>query len=89
MKQQKKKQNKITLIGVFLKKEKIHWRKMKQMFSKFKTTASKIVAFPIITLLVSIGHYCFAIMHFLFEVFLWVFLKDQFKLNLIKLNSVK
>ena len=33
-----------------------------------------------------LAHYAFALMHFLFECFLWLFMKQQFKANLIKLN---
>ena len=55
------------------------------MFKKFNSVASKITFGLIIAILVTIGHYAFAIMHTLYELFLYVFARKAFKANLQKL----
>lgn len=77
---------KFNLMYVFLLKEVVFWKRTWQMHKKFKL-AGKIFAFPIALLMVAIGHYAFAIMHFGFESFLWVVHRGQFKINLNKMKA--
>ncbi len=76
---------KTNLISILWKKEKIHWKRIGQMFKKFNGIASKLTFGLIVAILVSIGHYAFAIMHTLYEVFLYIFARKAFKANLQKL----
>jgi hypothetical protein len=77
---------KTTLINILYKKEIIHWKRVKEMFSKFPNWASKLTFGTIVVILVTIFHYLFAIMHTLFEIFLFIFIRDAFKANLQKLS---
>jgi hypothetical protein len=70
----------VSLLKVFARKEEIFWRRNKNFFLQMKNS-DKFSAFLVI-LIVSIAHYCFASMHFFFEVFLWLFSKEQFQRNL-------
>ena len=76
---------KTTLLEILWKKEKIHWKRTKLMFGKFNGWVSKLTFGLIVAILVTLGHYAFAIMHTLFEIFLFVFMRDAFKANLQKL----
>ena len=60
-------------------KEKIFWRRTIQMKNKLN-----FFWFILAVLLISIGHYAFALMHILFESYLWIIRSDQFKKNLEK-----
>lgn len=70
-----------------LEKEKIHWRRLKNLFKAIDSISGKLVSWPIIVVLVSIAHYCFAAMHFLFETYLYLFNRDQFELNMVSLSK--
>jgi hypothetical protein len=70
---------------ILWKKELIHWRRTKQMLSKFPGWLSKATFGLIVVILITIFHYAFAIMHTLFELFLFVFMRDMFKANLQKM----
>ena len=74
-----------TLLSILWKKEKIHWKRIKQMFSKFNGWVSKLSFGVIVAILVTLAHYAFALMHTLFELFLFVFMRDAFKANLQKM----
>lgn len=76
---------KTTLLSILLKKEKIHWNRIKQLFKKFNGWVSKLTFGLIVALLVTLAHYGFALMHTLFELFLFVFMRDAFKANLQKM----
>lgn len=76
---------KTNLITILWKKEIVHWKRIRQMFKKFNSIASKITFGLIIAILVTIGHYAFAIMHTLYELFLYIFARKAFKANLQKL----
>ena len=71
---------KLNLIKVFLLKEKKFWQRTWEMKNKIN-----LFWFIIAIILISIGHYAFAFMHFLFECFLWLVARKQYRLNLYKL----
>lgn len=70
---------------ILWKKEKIHWNRTLGIFSKFKNWISKLTLGLIFAILGTLAHYAFAIMHTLYEMFLWVFFRKIFKANLQKL----
>ena len=76
---------KTTLLQILWKKEKIHWKRIKQLFGKFNGWAYKLTFGLIVAILVSLGHYAFALMHTLYECLLFVFARQAFKSNLQKL----
>jgi hypothetical protein len=76
---------KTTLATILYKKEMIHWKRVKQMFSKFPSWISKFTFGLIVVILVTIFHYAFALMHTLYEMVLFVFARDLFKANLQKM----
>ena len=47
---------KTTLVNILLRKEIIHWKRMKEMFGKFPNWASKLTFGIIVIILVTIGH---------------------------------
>jgi hypothetical protein len=76
---------KTTLLQIFWKKEKIHWKRMKQAFSKFNGWIFKLT-FGIVVILVLIAvHYVMTFMHIFYEFGLFIFARDMFKSNLQKL----
>ena len=81
-----------SLIDLMLKKELIHYKRMKELFYELDTVGGKLISFPIITFLVTISHYCFASMHFLFETYCYLFDKNQFEKNMLsshkKINKI-
>lgn len=69
-------------------KERVHWKRMLKLWTEVGTDiGARFLAFPIIVCLVSIAHYCFALMHFGFEFVLMLFMKQQFKANLTVLHK--
>lgn len=76
---------KTTLLSILWKKEIIHWKRIGQLLKKFNGLAYKLTFGLIVALLVSIFHYCFAFMHTLYELFLFIFARQAFKANLQKL----
>jgi hypothetical protein len=76
---------KTNLVQILWKKEKIHWNRLGQMFKKFNGWISKLTFGLIVAILIIIAHYAFALMHALYEIFLWVFFRKAFRANLQKL----
>jgi hypothetical protein len=76
---------KTTLLSILWKKEKIHWKRIGQMLKKFNGWVSKFTFGLIVATLVTIFHYAFALMHTLYEIFLFIFARQAFKANLQKL----
>ena len=74
----------LNLIQITRKKEVKFWKRTWEMHKRFNWLG-KILIFPGSIILIAIGHYCFTLMHFLFECFLWVFFNSQFKANMKKL----
>jgi hypothetical protein len=70
-----------------LAKEKIHWSRMIKLFKSMDTIGAKFISFPIIAILVSIGHYCFMSMHTMFELYLFFSHKKEFNQNLKTINA--
>ena len=80
------KNQKFNLIKIFLLKEKVFWKRTWAMHTKFNWFA-KFTAFPIALIVIAIFHYAFAFMHFMFECFLWIFIRGQFELNMRKMQK--
>jgi hypothetical protein len=76
---------KTTLLKILWKKEIIHWKRTGQMFKKFNSWISKLTFGLIVAVFITIFHYVFAIMHTLYEIFLFIFAKQLFQANLQKL----
>ena len=76
---------KTTLLKIVWKKEIIHWKRLGKMLEKFNGWLNKLTFGLIVAILVTIAHYAFAIMHTLYEIFLWIFFRKAFKENLKKL----
>ncbi len=76
---------KTSLLQILWKKEKIHWKRIKQMFGKFHGWLNKATFGFITAVFVTIFHYLFALMHTLYELFLFVFFRNAFKANLQKM----
>jgi hypothetical protein len=72
----------LNLIRAFGHKEKVFWKRTYGMTKR--SWVAFILAIPFIT----VAHYAFATMSFLFELSLWVRKKPQFKINLQKMVSV-
>jgi len=75
-----------TLIGIFGIKECVFWKRTYNMHNKFNWVG-KLSFFPISIILIAIAHYAFAFMHFLFETFLWIVCRGQFRINLNKMKT--
>jgi hypothetical protein len=71
-----------SLIKIFLFKEGVFWKRTWSMRKK-SGWLGFLIAIPFLT----IAHYVFALMHFLFECFLWATIRAQFRANLRKLQS--
>ena len=71
-----------NLIKVFYLKEVKHWKRTMTMRKKLSW-----VGFIIALIFITAGHYAFALMHFLFECFLWLVMRPQFKANIRKLYA--
>lgn len=76
---------KVTLFKILLIKEKNHWNRIHTMFEKFDGWLNKLTFGLIVALFITIFHYAFAIMHTLYEIFLFIFARKAFKANLLKL----
>jgi hypothetical protein len=72
-----------TLVYAFLKKEAIFW---KRNYSFFMSHKADWLSVFLVVLLSSIGHYCFAIMAFVFETYLWARDKKQFRENISRMS---
>lgn len=77
---------KTNLFKILWKKELIHWKRLGEMFSKFNNWISKLTFGLIVAILIIIAHYAFALMHALYEIFLWMFFRKAFKANLRQLS---
>lgn len=77
---------KANLLKLFVQKERIFWKRNKTFFLEQTGKSDKLSAFLVI-LFVYPAHYCFALMHFAFELFMWIFNQKQFQKNLKTLTS--
>jgi len=78
---------KTSLLKVVLCKERLHWNRVIEIYGKFDNILSKMIAGTIVSLLFTVGHYFHVVMHVLYELVLYVFYRDAFKGNLIKLAN--
>lgn len=77
----------MTLLKIMFAKEKIHWARMCFLFDEMEGIGGKLITYPIIVIIISFFHYCFATMHFLFECVMFLFNHNQFKLNIVSLQK--
>jgi len=75
------------LLRILLIKESIHYKRLYKCLGDIHTVAGKIVSWPIICLVITFFHYCFATMHLLFETFLFLFKREQFNVNVVNLEK--
>lgn len=76
-----------ALLKLMISKEKIHYFRLFALFPQCDGFVGKIIAYPIIFLLITFFHYCFAAMHFMFETYMYLFNREQFELNIAKLSN--
>ena len=76
---------KTNLFIILWKKELIHWKRVVQMFDKFPSWVGKFTFGLIVIVLVTLFHWMFALMHTLYELFLFIFARQAFKANLQKM----
>jgi hypothetical protein len=57
------------------------------MFTIVTRLGGKLIAYPILVAIISVAHYAFAGMSMMFEIVLWIFKNEQFKTNMININT--
>jgi len=77
-----------SLLTLMFKKEKLYFKKLRLLFREMDDFGSKYISYPIIVILVTFFHYCFATMHFLFELYLSFSNRTQFEQNM-KMSHVR
>lgn len=82
-----KKVNKPTLLWLMWKKDLIHWKRMRELYKEMDDLGSRFISYPIIFLIISVFHYMFAGMHFMFETYTWITNKTQFRKNMKNLTE--
>jgi hypothetical protein len=80
---------KTNLFKILWKKEVLHWIRIMGMFKKFKGWLNKLTFGVIVAILVTLGHWCFALMHTFYELLLFIFARDVFKANMQKMTNLK
>lgn len=70
------------LLEILWNKEKIHYKRLKKCFNNMNNWSGKLIAWPLVCIIVTFFHYCFALMHFLFESFMFFYNKKQFEENM-------
>lgn len=70
------------LLKIMLKKEKVHYKRMIELFKEIDGIGGKCIAFPLMLTLITFFHYCFAFMHCGFETFLYICNRNQFDCNI-------
>lgn len=75
----------MTYFGVVLRKEAVHWKRMKTLMSEFKGPLKIIGA--VIAIILIIIHYAYLAMHTAYETALFIFNREAFKSNLFKLKA--
>jgi len=76
-----------SLIRVFGRKEVKFWKRTWLMHRKFSWFFKIFpIGFPMALILIGVGHFFIVIISFLFELWLWMTNKDQFKANMLKLS---
>lgn len=76
------------LASVMIRKELLHYKRLIRCFHNIDSWSGKLITWPLICITVTVAHYCFAIMHFSFETFLYLFNRDQFNKNMISLSKL-
>ena len=73
---------KTNLLQILWKKEIVHWKRLKEMFTKFNGWISKLTFGLIVAILITLSHYGFAFMSTLWSSCLWVVARKRFKINI-------
>jgi len=76
----------MNYVQVVLKKDGIHWKRMKNMMQKEFKGAAKIAG-AIVALILTIIHYAYLAMHTAYETALFIFNRPMFYANLVKLQE--
>lgn len=76
---------KVTYLKIAGIKNSQHFGRIKEMYGKYNTLFAKIVGGSLLAILLSIFFYGYLIMHSLYETWLFLFQRKQFKKNLITL----
>lgn len=74
----------MTLIDACLKKEKKIFKRNWSLHKRF-SWIGKILGFSLIFILLEIAHLPIFFMHFIWETFLWIFKRERFRKNLVKM----
>lgn len=76
-----------NLIRVFALKERLHWIRIFKGLDKFNGIVAKILGWGLLSIFITIFHYIFAFPHFIFECFMYIFVRGQFKANMKNLHA--
>jgi len=60
---------------------------MNKLYEAMVGVGGKIVTYPITVFLLSVAHYAFAGMHTSFELFMYVFHRKKFEMNMIEIEK--
>lgn len=75
------------LLEILWIKEKIHYKRLKKCLNNMDNWPARLIAWPLVCVIVTFFHYCFALMHFLFESFMFLYNRNQFKQNMINFKK--
>ena len=75
------------LLNVIIKSEYSHYARIFKLVTKMHTWPGRLIAWPIIAILVTIFHYLFSWMHTLFEISLMIVNPRQFDNNMLALEK--
>ena len=74
------------LLMVIGKSEVLHYKRIGKLFKNIKSWSGRLIAWPVIAILVTVFHYMFSLMHTLFELSLLIFKPGQFDNNMRELE---
>lgn len=77
----------IRFLKISVQKEKIYWKRIKNMFKSISSWPGKIISGPILLITITFFHYCFFLMHFMFEGFLYITNRKQYRKNMENLEK--
>jgi hypothetical protein len=77
----------MKLISILTKKEQMHWSRMIRLKKEMIGIGGTLITYPIIVFILSISHYAFAGMHTGFEIYMYLFNRKQFELNMVNIEK--
>lgn len=75
------------LFKILWKKEIIHWKRTKQIFSRFQSKSSKYTFGLIVISIGTLIHYCFVLMATSWELFLFIVAYKRYQINIQNMFS--